>query len=124
MFKFVRIGNSLAKSLSVFDVAGVGANSGVKNVFQSMFSQKNTGDDSHAFGILVMAPKTPQVCDGVNRPFFLFQFEQELIIVDVVMFCEDFNVWSVFLDKGYDSFAVVFGYIFCLVFHFFDTFIG
>lgn len=70
MHKLFRISNRLTKSLSVLDVACIGAYSRVKNVFKSMFPEKNVSYDSHTFGKSIVTPKASEICNCVDT--FLF----------------------------------------------------
>jgi len=56
MFKLLWTGNSLTKSLSVFDMTAISTDSRIKDIAQGMLSQKLISYDPHTFGILILGP--------------------------------------------------------------------
>jgi len=56
VLKLLWTGNSLTKSLPVFDMTAISTDSRIKNIAQCMLSQELIGNDPHTFGILILGP--------------------------------------------------------------------
>ena len=96
----------------------------VENVVEAILTHKNVWKDPYAFedGIIEVleAPHQLQIVDWVYFLFMLFEVVQQigdshlLFLQDWLHYIQVFL--DVFLDKTQDSFAVVFGDIFCFIF--------
>lgn len=115
MPELLRIWKSLTQSLSVFDVTGICAYSGIENIFQREFSQEETAYNSHAFWIFIITPQGSQIGDCVDDLLLLFQVPQKLVIVHLETLRNLFNERPILLNKRYDSLAVILGDVFRLV---------
>lgn len=75
----VRLADGLPQTLSIFNVAGVVADSRVENVVKRVLAKEHVGEYAKTLPKGAIGPKIPQVGDGVDVLFLEFQLNQELL---------------------------------------------
>lgn len=100
-------------------MAGKSADSGVEDVGQGVFSQKKTGDDSHAFGILIFGPNSSQISDGVDGFLFFFEVFEKKVKIDIQTLRDFLDFGFIFFDERNDCLSIVLRYVFCFVLYLF-----
>jgi hypothetical protein len=114
-----RLFQSTPKTTSIFYMTFITANSRVKDIFQSVFSEKLVADHPHASSHFP-SPHTPKLCDSVDCHFFFLKMGNELLIIQVIPF-DDRSQDLFFLDnKGDNAFSKIFGDVFGLISRFID----
>lgn len=79
MSKFKWILYCLAQSISVFYMTAVAANARIEDMGEAVLSEEDVADYSCAFGEAIVAPKSAEVCYGIDMPFLLKHIFKKLL---------------------------------------------
>lgn len=97
-------------------MAAIVAHSAIKNILQSILSEKEVAENTNAFGIFTLGPKGSKIGYCVNAFFVFFQLFQQLLVLNLHLMEMSRYFRSILLDKGNYRFPKILRNVFGLIF--------
>jgi hypothetical protein len=95
--------DGLPESLAIFDVAGVVADAGVKDVVERMPPEEQVADHPQALPVGLVRPQPPQVANRVDAPLLVSHHCDKTAVGRTLLPQQSPHLPLILLDECYDA---------------------